>query len=139
MNQLKSFTVFLCMAWIFFACSGSPSGQNSTPIASAPHPPTTNPNLQKFAGGYIVEVKGIPDTNEGEIYVLHQNGSAKWMWIFVQSNGATDVKSEKTGTWEAAEDRITIRIKGNSGNIVETYSLVGGKLVYGDRSLKRTE
>ena len=137
MIQLKSFFVFLCLAWIIISCSYSPSGQNPTP--TTPTTQTPNPYMEKFAGGYIVEMKGIPNTNEGEIYVLHQNGSAKWMWITVRSNGATDVKSEKTGTWEAAEDRITIRIKGNTGSIVETYSLVGGKLVYGDRSLKRTK
>ena len=133
MNRLKYLPSILFFTLIFLSCSNSPSEQS--PSVNS----TINPFMQKYAGGYIVEVNGVPNTDEGELYVLHQNGSAKWLWISVLSNGSTQVKSEKTGIWEATQNKITITIKGNTGNIVETYSLVGDKFVNGDRSLKRTE
>lgn len=75
----------------------------------------------KFAGTYTIELKGVPNSEFVEVYALHENGSAKWLWIETTRNGEADVKTKKAGTWKASENEITIDIQGNSGSISETY------------------
>jgi hypothetical protein len=128
MKQLNSSGLFLLIL-ICFSCSNS----SNTPSVS-----NDNPLMAKYAGGYIVEVKGVPNTEEGELFVLHQNSQAKWLWIEVK-NGTSEIKSEKTGSWTATEDKITITIDGNSEPIIETYNLVEDKFINGDRSLIKNE
>lgn len=127
--KIIKYTSFLLLVLISFSCSNS----SNTPSLSS-----DNPFMLKYSGGYIVEVKGVPNTDEGELFVLHQNGQAKWLWIEVQ-NGQSEIKSEKTGSWTATEDKITITINGNSGLITETYNLIEDKFINGDRSLKKSE
>lgn len=77
----------------------------------------------KFAGTYTIELKGVPNSEFVEVYALHENGSAKWLWIETTRNGEADVKTKKAGTWKATEDEITVEIQGNTGILSETYKL----------------
>lgn len=96
----------------------------------------------KFAGTYTIELKGVPNSEFVEVYALHENGSAKWLWIETTRNGEADVKTKKDGTWKASEDEITIDIQGNTGSICETYKLKNKVLTNTEdakRFLKRTK
>ena len=96
----------------------------------------------KFAGTYTIELKGVPNSEFVEVYALHENGSAKWLWIETTRNGEADVKTKKDGTWKASEDEITIDIQGNTGSISETYKLKNKVLTNTEdpkRFLKRTK
>lgn len=101
--------------------------------------PEVNPFMQQYAGGYIVEVNGISNEESGEIYVLHENGNAKWMWIKIKPGGQTEVQSEKSGSWTATQDNISITIDGNTGIIIEQYKLINNRFVSGDRYLSKSE
>lgn len=101
--------------------------------------PEVNPLKQQYAGGYIVEVNGISNEESGEIYVLHENGNAKWMWLKVKPGGQTEVQSEKSGSWTATQDNISITIDGNTGPIIEQYKLINNRFVSGDRYLSKSE
>ncbi len=97
----------------------------------------------KFAGGYTIEVKGVSSAQEVELYALNENGGAKWMWIENDGNGGAIVVDEKSGTWSATENSITIDIRGNSGMISETYKLNNNNVLTNTqltkRYLKKTE
>jgi len=97
----------------------------------------------KFAGGYTIEVKGVSSAQEVELYALNENGGAKWMWIKNDGNGGAIVDDEKSGTWSATENSITIDIRGNSGMISETYKLNNDNVLTNTqltkRYLKKTE
>ena len=96
----------------------------------------------RFAGTYTIELKGVPNSEFVEVYALHENGSAKWLWIETTRNGEADVKTKKDGTWKASEDEITIDIQGNTRSISETYKLKNKVLTNTEdpkRFLKRTK
>lgn len=83
--------------------------------------------IEKYAGGYEVEVKGISSYNSVEVYILRKDGSAKWMYILNDGNGGANVDSEKDGKWEATKTSITIDINGNTGLITEKFNLKDGE------------
>lgn len=96
----------------------------------------------KFAGSYTIEVKGVPSSQEVEVYALNENGGASWLWIENDGMGGANVEDRKTGTWIATEHGITINIRGNSGLISETYELKNNVLTntqLSKRQLKRIE
>ncbi len=96
----------------------------------------------KFAGGYTIEVEGVSSAQEVELYALNENGGAIWMWIENDGNDGAIIEDEKSGTWSATENSITIDIRGNSGMISETYKLKGNLLTNTQltkRYLKKTE
>ena len=76
----------------------------------------------KFAGAYTIEHK-TSSVKDVEMYALNENGGAKWLWIENDGSGGANVDDEKTGTWTANENTITVNIRGNSGPIIETYKL----------------
>lgn len=96
-----------------------------------------NQYLSEFSGGYMINVTGEIKGNETEMYVLHSNGNAEWMWIEVHA-GATKILSKKTGTWTAAATSVLINIQGNTGTISEKYTFSDGKFINGDRYLVKT-
>ncbi len=134
---MKSSIFYLAFFLILTSCTTSHSDQKTDVKINVQE--VVNPYHEKYAGGYMVEVKGYTSDTDAELFVLHKSGSAKWMWIMVQSDGKTKIVSEKTGTWNASEDKITISVKGNTGLVVEEYKFIGGKFSLGDRSLKKTE
>lgn len=85
--------------------------------------PVSNPFVQKYAGGYMIEVRGISSDRDAEGYALRKDGTAKWMWIVNDGNGGANIQSEKTGTWTASDGQITVSINGNIGIIEETWQL----------------
>jgi hypothetical protein len=110
------------LSLLFFNCSSDTNNQASV-IES------NNPFVKKFAGSYLVEIKGLPISNKVEAYALAENGMAKWMFIEEDSNGQAKATSKKSGTWTATETQISITIEGNSGSIIEDYILTNGIFV----------
>lgn len=103
--------------------------------------PVTNPYLSKYAGGYTVEVTGYSG-GDIESYVLHSNGSAKWMWIVPDASQGARVDSEKSGSWTASDGVIAISIRGKTGTIKEDFRLRGDRFystTSSDRYLKPTQ
>lgn len=82
-----------------------------------------NPFLQKYAGGYTIEVKGISSDDAVEAFALNQNGKATWMYIKDDVNGNPKISSKKIGTWTAQEGKISVSVQGNTGVITEEYIL----------------
>jgi hypothetical protein len=137
MKRSIFYLIFFLILTELFSCK-SRHGDQKTDVKNNVQE-VINPYHEKYAGGYMIDVKGNTSDSDAELYVLHKSGSAKWMWITVQSGGQTKIVSEKMGTWDATGDKITISIKGNTGLIVEEYKLMGGKFTFGDRSLKKTD
>jgi len=80
--------------------------ERTAPVQTVPQTPTadekpSNPYLSKYAGEYIIKVLGISIRNIAEVYILHENGSAKWMLLEDHGLGGVKKVSEKTGTWAA--------------------------------------
>ena len=113
MKKLISNLILLLIFSLLISCITNQSDQKSGEKIIVKE--EINPFLEKYAGGYMIEVKGYTSNSDAELYVLHKNGNAKWMMIMVRSNGQTEVVSEKMGTWDATSDKITISIKGNTG------------------------
>ena len=124
--------------FLFFvaSCSKSNKKANSIVVQSSTAQIEENPFMEKYEGGYMIEVKGYASNSEAEMFVLHKNGTAQWMYVTL-INGKSNVASEKSGNWAATENKITIRIKGNSGDIVEEYVKTSDRFNCGDRSLKK--
>lgn len=136
MESLIYYILLIGMLIWLNGCKGpSPSNKIVNPITEQS---SINPYITQYEGGYMVEVRGISNQTDAELYVLHDSGAAKWMWIKVQ-NGQTQILSEKWGSWTAAINSIKITIKGNTGDLVEQFNLVNGKFVNGDRSLTKTK
>lgn len=136
---MKILTV--CYLWAFFlfcviSCSNPNKRANSIVVQSSTVRIEGNPFLEKYEGGYMIEVKGYASNSEAEMFVLHKNGIAQWMYVTL-INGKSNVASEKSGNWTATENKITITIKGNSGDIVEEYVKTSDQFNCGDRSLKK--
>ncbi|MCD4769502.1 MAG: hypothetical protein K8R35_04985 [Bacteroidales bacterium] len=137
---MKKFTFYLVVAVIvvillllLFPKSNDEQSIKTSPVEQ------TNLYVKKYAGGYTIEVKGISSENSIEAYALADNGQAKWMWIVNDGSGGANLESEKTGTWTATENKITINIKGNTGIITEDYVLIDGvftNTISNDRYLK---
>ena len=107
------------------------SSDNRTKNQSLNTTPTEayNPFLKKYASGYTIEIKGIKSQSDIEAYALTENGEAKWLWIENDGQGGAVLRQKKTGTWTATENKITIKIQGQSGLITEEYVLLNGIFV----------
>ena len=106
--------------------------------------PPTYPYLSQYAGDYTIEVVGDSSSDVVEVYVLQENGSAKWMRIENDGRDKADIKSEKFGTWSAKSQKIRISIQGKISTINEDYIFKYGRFVNADpalsnRFLKRTK
>ena len=105
--------------------------ERTAPVQTVPQTPTadekpSNPYLSKYAGEYIIKVLGIFVPNIAEVYILHENGNAKWMWLEDDGPGGVKKVSEKTGTWTAEKNKISINIRGNTGMIKEEFIMKRG-------------
>lgn len=104
----------------------------------------SNPYLSKYAGGYTVNILVGSTSNVAEVYVLYESGNAKWMWLEDDGYGGAKKVSEKTGSWTAEKNKISISIQGKIGTINEDYIFKDGRFVNADpalsnRFLKRTK
>jgi len=136
---MKISTIYPIGAFFLFfivSCSKSNKKSNSIVVQSSTIQIEENPFLEKYEGGYMIDVKGYVSNSETEMFVLHKNGVAQWMYVTL-IDGKSNVASEKSGNWTATENKITITIKGNSGNIVEEYIRTSDRFNCGDRSLKK--
>jgi hypothetical protein len=136
---MKRITIALISTFliIFSNCSSDNKTKNQSLNTTSIE--ANNPYLKKYASGYTIEVKGITSKSEVEAYALTENGEAKWLWIENDGHGEAVLKQKKTGTWTASENKITIKIQGNSGLITEEYVMLNGifvSTVSDDRYLK---
>ena len=76
--------------------------------------------LKKYAGVYAIKYKSIPSASD-EAYALHENGKAAW--IHEWSPGKTETKH---GTWTAGINQMTISIQGNTGILVQKFTMRNG-------------
>lgn len=103
---------------------------------------SNNKYLVEYSGGYTIEILNYSSNDDAEVYALHENGNAKWMWIKNDGYGNAKIMSEKIGIWTAEEGKIKITIQGNTGPIVEEYVLKNGIFVstlFEDHYLKHTK
>jgi len=112
---------------------------NKSEISNTNLPSSTY--LSKYAGGYTVKVPNVSTDDEVELYLLHKNSKAKWMWIVNDGYGNANIKSEKTGTWTAELNKIIINIRGNTGTIKEEFIMKNGQFhdTFTNRYLERTK
>jgi hypothetical protein len=99
-----------------------------------------NPYLATYAGGYTIEVKGLGNTRDVELYVLADNGKAQWMLLKTGGRKEPEIMTRKYGTWTATDSSIKISIDGNSGQLIEEYVMKSGVFYNkesSDRYLKR--
>jgi len=87
---------------------------------------STSPYLATYAGGYTIEVKGLGNTGDAELYILADNGKAQWMHLKTQGRKEPEIMTRKYGTWSADDFYLKITIDGNSGPIVEEYEMKAG-------------
>lgn len=120
--------------------------ERTAPVQTVPQTPTTdekpsNPYLSKYAGEYIIKVFGISIRNIAEVYILHENGNAKWMLLEDDGPGGIKKVSEKTGIWIAEENKIIISMDGNTGTKTEEFIMKRGIFTetMGKRYLERTK
>lgn len=77
----------------------------------------------KFHGSYMVETRGIPSSSPVEVYNLHENGKSQWLFVEVNNKGEAIIKQTKEGTWTATDNSVSIKIKGNTGDLIENYEI----------------
>ena len=136
---MKKITLALTSTLLIIFSNCSSDNKTNNQSLQTTHIEAYNPHLKKFASGYTIEVKGIKSKSEVEAYALTENGEAKWLFIENDGHGEAVLTQKKTGTWTATEDKITIRIQGQSGLITEEYVLQNGIFVNAlnnDRYLK---
>lgn len=83
--------------------------------------------LQKYAGAYYILVTGYSSKGESEAYTLKADGSAV-CYGYKDQTGKVQTQ-QKYGTWIAKSEEITVTIRGNTGNISETYRYRNGRFV----------
>jgi hypothetical protein len=82
--------------------------------------------LKSYSGGYTIEIEGLGNTGEAELYVLADNGKAQWMYIATRAGKEPEIISKKFGSWTATDSYIKISIDGNTGQLIEEYELKNG-------------
>lgn len=98
-----------------------------------------NEYTAKYAGGYTVELEGVNSDDAAEIYILRNDGSAKWIYLKNDGTEGGKIESEKSGNWSATDKSISITCEGNSGPITENFEIKNGVFydtMSGDRFLK---
>ncbi len=76
MNAAKRYLLILILAFGLIQCSqtGDKEKVRKSEIS-------TNPYLSTYAGGYTIEIKGLSNTIDAELYLLANNGKAQWMYL----------------------------------------------------------
>lgn len=134
----RFFTLAITSLIIIYSCESTKTNTHVSSKDSSVEN-INNQYIEEYAGGYQVEVKNVSSHNSTEIYILRNDGSAKWMYILNDGNGGANVDSEKEGKWEATKNSITIEIKGNTGLITERFDLKNGEFyddLTGERKLQ---
>ncbi len=88
---------------------------------------TVNKYIYLYAGSYYVRIDGMGAGEAEEVFVLHKDGTAKWIWIVPDRSAGAKVDSEKSGSWTASGGRIVISVQGNTGVITEEFNQNGGR------------
>ena len=114
--------LFIFSILVFISCSPENKSNNSSKTE------VNSPYIKEYSGGYTIEIKGVNSDDVIEVYILSDNGKAKWLWI-ENENGEAITKSKKTGSWNAIENKIEININGNTGLITEEYILINNVFV----------
>lgn len=68
-----------------------------------------------------MEVVGYTGTDI-ESFILRKDATATWMMIVPDATKGARTESKKYGTWTAAENKVVISIKGNTGTIIEEFN-----------------
>lgn len=68
----------------------------------------------------MIQIANQKQGNDTEMYVLHSNGNAQWMWIEVVGK-KTNVLSEKSGKWNASANSISIVALPLIGSILDSF------------------
>ena len=55
----------------------------------------------KYAGSYKIEVSGTSSKEQVEVYILHKEGKAEWLWVNYGKNKVGYSDDRKFGTWSA--------------------------------------
>src|SRR6478609_11657739 len=95
-----------------------------------------NPFLTTYSGGYTIEVEGLRNTRDIELYVLADNGKAQWMHLKTQGRKEPEIMTRKYGTWTATESYLKVTIDGNTGPLIEEYEMKAG-IFYNKETPKR--
>lgn len=138
MNKIKTLFIIGLCTLIFTNCATNTQKETSGNSETK----TDSLYLKRYAGVYTIEINGNESANEIEAYELFENGQAKWMWMGNNGVGDANVRSTKSGTWTANEQKISITLQGNSGPITEDYVLQNGTFTSTfsqDRYLKPNE
>jgi len=110
----------------FFRDSERTASVQTVPQTPAADEKPSGSYLSKYAGEYIIKFSGITIRNIAEVYILHENGNAKWMLFEDHGIGGVEKVSEKTGTWIAEKNKISINIRRNKEMIKDEFILKRG-------------
>lgn len=136
MNRIIKYILTVTLILNLSQCGHKDEGQTT----EKSHKPK-NPYLTTYSGGYTIEVTGLGNTGDVELYVLADNGKSQWMLLKTAGGKEPEIVTRKYGTWTAEDSYIKILIDGNTGQLIEEYEMKGG-IFYNkessDRYLKRT-
>lgn len=138
-NMKRVLTLFIFFCLLNSSCENVNSTNQNTSVDSSPNDKKNDEYLNKYSGGYTVELNNISSNNSAEVYILKNDGTAKWMYIKNDGSGGAEIDSEKSGEWNATETSITITCAGNSEPITEDFKLKDGRFydtLTGERYLK---
>ena len=130
-------TSFIILLLLNSSCENTKSN-NKQSVDSLKIKRNDNEYLNKYSGGYTVELDNVLPNTSAEVYILKSDGTAKWMYI-KNDGGNAEIESEKLGDWSATETSITITCAGNSGSITEDFKLKDGRFydtLTGERYLR---
>ncbi|MEO5912255.1 MAG: hypothetical protein ABIP95_15310 [Pelobium sp.] len=137
MKRILTLPILFCL--LNFSCGNVNSSNQNTSVDTSKNNDKNDEYLTKYSGGYTVELDNVSSNNSAEVYILKNDGTAKWMYIKNDGNGGAEIDSEKLGEWKATETNITITCEGNSGPITEDFKLKDGRFydtLTGERYLK---
>ncbi len=80
-----------------------------------------------FSGNYKIEVDGVSSKDAVEVYLLKNDGTAEWLWVYDIANSKR-IDDRKNGWWTIQDNIIKINIRGNSGVIEEVYKSENGSI-----------
>ena len=136
MNKVIKTILSLILMLSLIQCGNKDKGQTAEKYDKP-----NNPYLTSYAGGYTIEVKGLGNTGDVELYVLADNGKAQWMLLKTAGRAEPEIMTRKYGTWTAKDSYMKISIDGSTGQLIEEYEMKGGVFYNkesSDRYLKRT-
>jgi hypothetical protein len=136
MKRKESLLLFIVLLIAVISCTNSNPNKTRRSGGKA----ELNPFIEKYQGGYLIEVQGTSTSEDLQFYLLSKNGTARWTSMRVQRNGQTSIISEMSGDWNATENTITVTLNDKKGDTTTVYTIIGDKFFSSDhtRSLKKT-